>query len=95
MKEKVLCVCVGNISGSPMMQAVLQHHLGANFQVESAGISSELTGRPANYRSVACMSERGVDLSAHVSRRIGDLKLDQYRWIVCVGQDEAAKVVPC
>ena len=38
------------------------------------------------------MKERGVDLSGHISRWIGDLDLDQYRWIVCVGHDEADKV---
>jgi protein-tyrosine phosphatase len=92
MMEKVLCVCVGNISRSPMMQAVLQQHLGASFLVESAGLTKELAGRPANHRSVACMRERGVDLSGHISRWIGDLNLDQYRWIVCVGHDEADKV---
>jgi len=92
MTEKVLCVCVGNISRSPMMQAVLQRHLGADFLVESAGLSRELAGRPANHRSVACMAERGVDLSGHRSRWIGDLDLGQYRWIVCVGDDEADKV---
>ena len=75
-----------------MMQAVLQQHLGAGFLVESAGVREGLAGRPANHRSVACMKERGVDLSGHVSRWIGDLDLDQYRWIVCVGQDEADKV---
>jgi protein-tyrosine phosphatase len=90
--QKVLCVCVGNISRSPMMQAVLQQQLGAAFLVESAGLSRDLAGRPANYRSVACMKERGVDLSGHVSRWIGDLDLGQYRWIVCVGHDEAEKV---
>ena len=90
--EKVLCVCVGNISRSPMMQAVLQQHLGDTFLVESAGLSKELAGRPANYRSVACMRERGVDLSGHISRWVGDLDLNQYRWIVCVGHDEADKV---
>lgn len=90
--EKVLCVCVGNISRSPMMQAVLQQHLGDAFLVESAGVSRELAGRPANGRSVACLKERGVDLSGHRSRWIGDLDLDQYRWIVCAGHDEADKV---
>ena len=90
--EKVLCVCVGNISRSPMMQAVLQQYLGATFLVESAGISRELAGRPANHRSVACMKERGVDLSGHVSRWIGDLELNRYGWIVCVGHAEADKV---
>ena len=92
MMEKVLCVCVGNISRSPMMQAVLQQHLGTTFLVESAGLRKELAGRPANYRSVACMKERGVDLSGHISRWIGDLDLGQYRWIVCVGHDEADEV---
>ena len=92
MMEKVLCVCVGNLSRSPMMQAVLQQHLGAAFLVESAGVREGLAGRPANARSVACLKERGVDLSGHVSRWIGDLDLDQYRWIVCVGHDEADKV---
>jgi protein-tyrosine phosphatase len=92
MMEKVLCVCGGNISRSPMMQAVLQQHLGASFLVESAGVHKELAGRPANHRSVTCMKERGVDLSGHVSRWIGDLDLGQYRWIVCVGHDEADKI---
>jgi protein-tyrosine phosphatase len=89
--EKVLCVCTGNISRSPMMQAVLQRRLGAAFMVESAGVNRELAGRPANHRSIACMKERGVDLSGHVSRWIGDLDLGQYQWIVCVGEDEAAQ----
>lgn len=75
-----------------MMQAVLQQHLGAAFLVESAGLTKELAGRPANLRSVACMKERGVDLSGHISRWIGDLDLAQYRWIVCVGHAEADNV---
>lgn len=90
--EKVLCVCTGNISRSPMMQAVLQQRLGEAFQVESAGVSPQLAGRPANNRSVTCLQERGVDLSGHVSRWVGDLDLGQFRWIVCVGPGEADKV---
>lgn len=90
--EKVLCVCVGNLSRSPMMQAVLQQHLGPGYLVESAGVSQALAGRPANHRSIACMRERGVDLSGHTSRWIGNLDLGQYRWIVCVGHDEADMV---
>jgi len=31
-------------------------------------------------------------LSGHISRWIGDLNLDQYRWIVCVVHEEADKV---
>jgi len=90
--ENVLCVCVGNISRSPMMQAVLQQHLGPAFRVESAGVSRELAGRPANARSVACLKERDIDPSQHVSRWIGDLDLAAYGWIVCVGHEEAEQV---
>ncbi len=75
------------------MQMVLQKHLGDAFVVESAGLTRELAGRPANHRSVACMQERGLDLSNHTSRYIGDLNnLDQFRWVICVGPDEADKV---
>ena len=90
--KKVLCVCVGNISRSPMIQAILQQYLGTAFRVESAGLTKELAGRPANYRSVACMKERGIDLDSHISRWIGDLDLGQYQWIICVGRDEADRV---
>ena len=90
--ERVLCVCVGNISRSPMMMAVLQQRLGDAFRVESAGVQQGLAGRPANHRSVACLQERGIDLGGHVSRWIGDLDLARYRWIVCVGPDEADQV---
>jgi protein-tyrosine-phosphatase len=38
------------------------------------------------------MKERGIDLTGHVSRWIGDVELKQFRWIVCVGHDEAAEV---
>jgi protein-tyrosine phosphatase len=90
--QKVLCVCVGNISRSPMMRVVLQQHLGDAFVVDSAGISRELAGRPANHRSVTCLNERGINISSHVSRWIGDVDLEQYQWIVCVGREEADQV---
>lgn len=65
---------------------------GDAYLVESAGVSRDLAGRPANTRSIACMNERGVDLSGHISRWIGDVDLGQFRWIVCVGHNEANKV---
>lgn len=90
--QQVLCVCVGNISRSPMMSALLQRELGEGFVVQSAGLDKELAGRPANYRSIACMQERGLDLSGHVSRWIGSVALDGIGWIVTVGPNEAQQV---
>ncbi len=42
-------------------------------------------------RTAICRRELDVG-GARVSRWIGDLDLDQYRWIVCVGHDEAERV---
>lgn len=92
MMEKVLCVCLGNSSRGPMMQAVLQQHLGGAFQVESAGVLKQGAGIGANARSILCMSERGIDLTGHRRRFIDELDLTQYSWIICVGRDEAEKV---
>lgn len=74
-----------------MMGALLQRKLGG-FVVESAGLDKSLAGRPANRRAVACMQERGLDLSGHTSRWIGDVDLDRTGWIVTVGSDEADQV---
>jgi len=90
--QSVLCACLGNISRSPMMQMLLQHHLGPGFRVERAGVKEGLAGRPANHRSVTCLAERGIDLSGHRSRWVGDLDLARHQWIVTVGEDEAAQV---
>ena len=92
--DKVLCVCLGNISRSPMMQGVLQNLLGSAYLVESAGVSRELAGRPANNRSVTCMNERGIDLRGHSSRWIGDLDVGEYKWIVCVGRERGERWDP-
>jgi len=89
---KVLCVCVANSSRSPMMQAVLQQHLGEAYQVDSAGLRKEGFGSGANERSILCLKERGIDLTGHRRRYIADLDLSQYPWIVCVGPAEAAQV---
>lgn len=74
------------------MSVLLQRDLDDGFVVESAGLDKNLAGRPANHRSVDCMQERGLDLSGHVSRWIGNVALDGIGWIVTVGPDEAGQV---
>lgn len=90
--QKILCVCLGNRSRSPMMQALLQKLLGNAFRVESAGIRKEAAGLPANDRSILLMRERDTDLTNHRSRWIGDLDLTQYSHIICVGENEFDQV---
>ncbi|HEY2886086.1 MAG TPA: low molecular weight phosphatase family protein [Rhizomicrobium sp.] len=92
MGRKVLCVCVGNRSRSPMMQALLQQHLGKSFVVESAGVWRKAVGASANSRSIMVMQERGIDLTPHVGRWVGDVPLTDYSHIVCVDEQAAADV---
>jgi len=72
-----------------MMEAVLQDLLGKAFAVESAGVREGAAGVGANPLSIQCMASRGIDISNHVSRWVGNLDLNSYSHIVCVGEDEA------
>ena len=75
------------------MQAFLQRDLGDDFIVESAGISREAAGQPANSYSIKCLALRDMNLRGHTSRWIGELDLGAYTHIVCVGQEEKDAVL--
>lgn len=75
-----------------MMQALLQQHLGTSFVVESAGVWRKASGAPANSRSIMVMKERGIDLTPHVGRWVGDVQLTDYSHIVCVDEQAADDV---
>ena len=90
--QRILCVCLGNRSRSPMMQALLQLELGDASLVESAGVRREAAGLPADPRAVQCMRDRGIDLSNHQSRWAGDLALADYARIFCVDGEIARRV---
>jgi protein-tyrosine-phosphatase len=75
-----------------MMQALLQQHLGKSFVVESAGVWRKAVGASANSRSIMVMQERGIDLTPHVGRWVGDVPLTDYSHIVCVDEQAAADV---
>lgn len=77
---KVLVVCTGNICRSPMAEAILRAHLseaGVDASVASAGTLGWAQS-PATAHAIAVMSELGLNISEHVSRRISndDLNVD-------------------
>lgn len=76
------------------MMGLLQKELGGEFLVESAGISRDWAGlgQPANELSVQCLKERGIDLSNHESRWVGDLDLSEFSHVVCVGETESWQI---
>ncbi|MDQ2650180.1 MAG: low molecular weight phosphatase family protein [Actinomycetota bacterium] len=67
----VLLLCTANQCRSPMAQVLLGHHLrlaGVDATVSSAGLYP--SGAPATDHAVTVMGERGLDLTAHESRRV-------------------------
>jgi len=68
---RILVVCTANQCRSPMAAALIArrlHEVGVASDVRSAGLLEG--GRPAWPEASAAMAERGIDLSAHRSRRI-------------------------
>jgi protein-tyrosine-phosphatase len=74
--RRILFVCTGNTCRSPMAAAIgnalARVRPGGNgLHFESAGLSA-VPGQEASAHAVSAMAELGIDLSAHVSRPIGD-----------------------
>ncbi len=71
--KRVLFVCVENSNRSQMAQAFARIHGGGRIEAYSAG------SRPSgvvNPRAIEAMSERGYDLSKHMSKSLDDLPAD-------------------
>ncbi|HYF93369.1 MAG TPA: low molecular weight protein arginine phosphatase [Symbiobacteriaceae bacterium] len=76
MIRRVLLVCSGNTCRSPMAAALMQHlwqkaNPGWELEVHSAGTSA-MPGDVASPHGVTAMRNRGLDLTAHRSRRVDD-----------------------
>ncbi len=66
--QNIVVVCIGNICRSPMAEALLKEAC-PHKTITSAGLEG-LVGHPADPIAVECMQEMGVDISAHVARRL-------------------------
>ncbi|GAC1374201.1 MAG: low molecular weight protein-tyrosine-phosphatase [Aquirhabdus sp.] len=73
--QNILVVCIGNICRSPMAEALLKQTY-PDKNISSAGIEG-LVGYPADPLAIECMSEVGIDISAHVARRLDSATLVQ------------------
>lgn len=73
--QNILVVCIGNICRSPMAEALLKQAY-PDKNISSAGIEG-LVGHPADPFAIECMREMGIDISAHVARRLDSEMLIQ------------------
>lgn len=63
------------------MAEVLFAHMAPEVEVGSAG-TMDWSGQPAHEHAIAVMAERGLDLSAHRSRRLSEYLVDESDLIV-------------
>jgi protein-tyrosine phosphatase len=93
----ILFVCMGNICRSPtahgvFLQKVLDHGLGGQVQVDSAGTHNYHSGNPPDERSQAHASRRGYDLSDLRARQISDEDFERHDLILAMDWDNVALI---
>jgi protein-tyrosine phosphatase len=90
----ILFVCTGNTCRSPMAEALLRHHLGDDAALAVASVGTiGWNGYPATPHAVEVLAERGIDLRAHVSRKISRADVERADLIVAMTRKHGWAVV--
>ncbi len=92
MKRRVLFLCTHNSSRSQMAEALLRHDAGDRFESVSAG--TEVTR--VHPRAIEAMNELGIDMSAHRSKHVEELRGARFdiAITVCDAANETCPVFP-
>jgi len=92
MQRRVIFLCTGNSARSQMAEAWLRHLAGNRYEVVSAG--TEPTS--VNPLARAVMKERGVDISAHTSKAVGQFIGETFHVLitVCDNAKEQCPIFP-
>ena len=92
--KNVLFICTGNTCRSPMASAIfnkLCQDKGLDMYASSAGVAT-VDGLVANKKAIDTMASLGLDISAHKTRFLPNLKLDKYDLFVTMNYDQATLV---
>jgi len=92
----ILVVCSGNICRSPVAEGLLRRGVQRRFGAAAPDVSSAgtigLEGSPATQESVQASAERGVDISAHVARRLSDAMVQRADLVICMAAEHRAEI---
>jgi len=96
---RVLMVCLGNICRSPMAEAVFRAHveragLAHRIQVASAGTGNWHVGEPPHPGTLAELRRHGLDLDGKRAQHVGDLRLDDFDYVVAMDRANARDLGP-
>jgi arsenate reductase len=89
MKERVLILCTGNSARSQMAEGLLRELAGERMEVYSAGSKPSVV----NPLAVEAMRERGIDISVHSSKHLGEYLAHPFGYVITVC-DRAAEACP-
>ena len=90
--KKILFVCTGNTCRSPMAAVIfnaIAAEKGLDYYAESAGVAA-VGDRPASANAIKAVAEIGLDLSAHVTRFLPSLDLNEYAYFVALNDEHYA-----
>jgi arsenate reductase len=85
----VLFLCTGNACRSQMAEGWARHLLGTSMAVYSAGLEKH----GLNPLAVRVMAEAGVDISGQHSKRLGELPVTEFDYVITVC-DHAREACP-
>lgn len=88
--RRVLFVCTGNSSRSPMAEGLLRHRAGARVAAASAGIRP----KPVHPHAVAVMRDRyGVDIAGHRPVQVETAARERFDYVISLC-DKAREACP-
>jgi len=95
--SEILLVCTGNICRSPMaegfLRAALVERLGEAAPVVTSAGTAGLEGSGAMEESIRSARELGVDIRAHLARKLRGEMLEDADLIVCMAADHREEIV--